>query len=418
VKLLFIVPAIPSRSDDSIWTYTRILARVLTGTGRHEAHILSCVEGQQPEDFVEQGVMIHCRGLAKIPRFGLIRRISRMPGALDRIRWGLSAFLGYRRLAIDFDIVEFPDWGALGWALAALRPLPLVEQLHAPAPFIAQEAYTSKMSWVEIRLSAFLERLAIRRANVVVSLSRAQAEAYGKVGWRHAREMEIIPQIIDWSSWRDVRGVSETKPTALFVGFLERRKAPEILIQAMSIVRRHIPEAEALFVGKVLQREGMSYLDWIAQSGLDVSGCRFLGHLPRQRLMEVMSESRVFVLPSRAEAFPLVAIEAMSAARPVVVTATSGGAAELVHEAGGGVVVPSDDPAALADAMLPFLSDPRHAAAVGAHAREVIRERMGPEKVAAQRELIYEKAIQLFKGARSNAQERSARATEPANGGH
>lgn len=317
-----------------------------------------------------------------------------MPGALDRWRWGLSAFLAYRRLALDFDVIEFPDWGALGWALAAARPRALVEQLHAPAPFIAQQAYTSRMSRPEIALSAFLERLAMRRADVVVALSRAQAEAYGRTGWRDGGDLDTIPQIVDWSVWSETRSAAETNPTALFVGFLERRKAPEILVQAMGIIRRRIPGAEAVFAGAARQRDGVSYVDWMAQSGYDTSGCRFLGHVPRARLREVMSESRVFVLPSWAEAFPLAAIEAMSAGRPVVVTTTAAGAAELVREAGGGVVVPPGDPEALADAMLPFLTDPAHAAAVGARAREAIRDRMSPEKVVARRELAYEKAVQ------------------------
>jgi glycosyltransferase involved in cell wall biosynthesis len=292
--------------------------------------------------------------------------------------------------------VQAPDWNASGWALAALQSVPVVEQLHAPAPFVSQELYTAMMSRADIVLAAALEKATLQRAAAVVASSQAQARAYRESGWPAGRTVHVIPEAIDWANWETGRSVERTKPIVLFAGFLETRKAPEILVQALQIIRRRIPEAEAVFAGQILRRDGLPYVTWMEREGMDTSGCKFLGHVARDRLREIMSESRVFALPSRGESFGLVAVEAMSAARPVVVTTASGGAAELVQTDGGGAVIPPDDPGALADALLPFLVEPRHASAVGAQASRIVRERLDPQTIAARREVVYAGAVRRY----------------------
>jgi glycosyltransferase involved in cell wall biosynthesis len=109
----------------------------------------------------------------------------------------------------------------------------------------------------------------------------------------------------------------------------------------MSIVRTEIPDAEALFVGKNSdQREGLSYLEWIRKTASDLTGCRFIEQVPQSDVLNFLSTSRVLAVPSWHEVYSVVALEAMAAGRPVVVTATNG-AAELVEETGAGRVVPA-----------------------------------------------------------------------------
>jgi glycosyltransferase involved in cell wall biosynthesis len=74
----------------------------------------------------------------------------------------------------------------------------------------------------------------------------------------------------------------------------------------------------------------------------------FTGALPRDRVRQALAECHVFCLPSRQEAFGLAFLEAMATGRPVV-GARAAGVPEVVGDAG--ILVPEDDPAALADAL-------------------------------------------------------------------
>jgi len=76
----------------------------------------------------------------------------------------------------------------------------------------------------------------------------------------------------------------------------------------------------------------------------------------RRDVPEVMRGFDVFALPSKAEGISNTILEAMSSGLPVVATAV-GGNAELVSESKTGALVPAEDPAAMADALLCYASD-------------------------------------------------------------
>ncbi|PWW21396.1 hypothetical protein JD79_00525 [Geodermatophilus normandii] len=82
----------------------------------------------------------------------------------------------------------------------------------------------------------------------------------------------------------------------------------------------------------------------------------------------------VVLVPSRVESFGLAAVEALLLGRPVVATRI-GGLPEVLRDGETGLLVPADDPRALADAVLRLLGDPRLAAALGTAGRADARAR-------------------------------------------
>ena len=94
---------------------------------------------------------------------------------------------------------------------------------------------------------------------------------------------------------------------------------------------------------------------------------RFLGFRPDPE--RFLADAAVFVLPSRFEGMPNALLEAMAAGLAVIVTDASPGPLEVVEPGVSGLVVPSDDPDALAAAMASLASDPERCRRMGAAAR-------------------------------------------------
>jgi glycosyltransferase involved in cell wall biosynthesis len=106
--------------------------------------------------------------------------------------------------------------------------------------------------------------------------------------------------------------------------------------------------------------------------------------LDRDVVGTYLSAGDVFVLPSRQEGFPVAPVEAMAAGLPVVAADAPGVRSVVGEGAGaGGVVVPRQDPDALARALVRFLGDREHARAVGAAARRRAESTFSLEAVGA-----------------------------------
>jgi glycosyltransferase involved in cell wall biosynthesis len=173
------------------------------------------------------------------------------------------------------------------------------------------------------------------------------------------------------------------------VGRLTRQKGPDVLIAALPGLVTAWPHLRCLFVGDgVLGQE----LRRQAEVRAVDSHCVFLG--ARRDVADLVAVLEVVVLPSRSEGLPFALLEAMALAKPVVATRV-GGNSEVVDDGRTGLLVPPDDPAALAQALRFLLDHPAEAAEMGRRGRErVVREFSLKQSVGALQEL-YESAAGL-----------------------
>jgi phosphatidyl-myo-inositol dimannoside synthase len=160
------------------------------------------------------------------------------------------------------------------------------------------------------------------------------------------------------------------EPVAAFVSPLAPNKGIDRVLDAFRLVRRELPEARLLVLGRgpleaLVRREA-------ARPG---SGVAYLGAGGRERVAAVLASAAVFVTaprPTRVwnEQFGLAYVEAMACGLPVVTTACGSN-----HEA---VRPPNlrvaDDAGALAEALTGFLGDPARRAAVGEENRRTVLE--------------------------------------------
>src|SRR4029453_11846502 len=114
----------------------------------------------------------------------------------------------------------------------------------------------------------------------------------------------------------------------------------------------------------------------------------------------VLSSSDVFVSTSRSEGFPLVTLEAMAAGLPVVATAVGGVPEQIVHLETG-ILVPPDDPEAIADWLLRLHDEPELRRRLGEAAARRARSEFTLARQAEGLHRAYLAALDLRFGPRS-----------------
>jgi glycosyltransferase involved in cell wall biosynthesis len=394
LRILFVSREYPPETGGGgIGSYVETMAQALVARG-HEVHVLSCVPGQTSQDTKRDGVHLHRRGVRRwLPK---IRR--RLPGTAFRLEGAFSSYLELRRLHLDIDVVEAPDWMAEGLAVALRGAHPLVAHLHTPLLIVGRENPTSYEWSRDGRLAASVERFAVRKADLATSPSHLLAEDLAREGWLDHLDLRVIRYPIDVRMWSATPSPKAARQRVLAVGRLEARKAPEVLVRAAALLSPELPELEVIFVGRSSLRNGGSYKDWVANLARELSvTCRFVEEVPRNELPEWYTSSRVVAIPSRYDNFPYSGLEGMAAGRPLVCTEATG-TAELLAGSAAGQVVPTNDPHAFARALRSYLQDPAHAVRAGLEARSLVERHCSPDRIAEEREACYRDVIRRWRG--------------------
>jgi glycosyltransferase involved in cell wall biosynthesis len=287
---------------------------------------------------------------------------------------------------------DLPVFGRLYRLLRAHRP----DILHAhlfPANLAARLA--GRAAGVPIVIAAhhdtqvwsrphhrLLERLTARLSDRIVACSEAvRAHVLASYGLPEERVVTlrnaiVVPQPADDpESRRRQRARLGAGPGDLLVGTLGRLEEPKkglaCFLRAAAIVAGREPRARFALVGegparRPLQRQAEA-------TGL-AGRITFAGE--RRDVAELLPAVDVFVQPSLWEGFGLTILEAMAASRPVVASRV-GGVPEIVRDGVDGILVPSGDAGALAEALVGLLRDPRRAARMGRSGRERVETSFG-----------------------------------------
>jgi glycosyltransferase involved in cell wall biosynthesis len=239
----------------------------------------------------------------------------------------------------------------------------------------------SRLRFLRQHQQAWLERRALGRADGAVFVSafaREQARARGYP----TRTSRVIPNGVDTALFSPLAEEPPLSPVLLFAGRMDDQKGVDVLLEAF----RRLPRGPRLRLAGTGPRED-EYRRLASSLGID-GAVRFLGPVPRARLPTLLCEAHVFVLPSRYENLPLGILEAMACARPVV-AARVGGVGEMVEDGAEGLLVPPEDPHALALALRRLLEDGPLRRRMGEAGRARVVARFGWDKVAAETEAFY-----------------------------
>lgn len=220
-----------------------------------------------------------------------------------------------------------------------------------------------------------LQRFAYRFATKVVANSPAAQRILESEGLPTG-SIAVIPNGLDPAAFPERSARPEVR-TIVTVANLRPEKNHEALIAAAVLLVRRYPQLRFQFVGDGPRRQALEQL--AVQRGV-ARHIDFLGH--REDVPALLAAADAFALPSRSEAFPNGAIEAMAAGLPVVASAV-GGLVDLIDDGRTGLLVPPGDPESLAQALATLIDSPARAAAIGRAAREDVHRQYSFDRMIA-----------------------------------
>jgi glycosyltransferase involved in cell wall biosynthesis len=230
------------------------------------------------------------------------------------------------------------------------------------------------------RLGLALFRAAFAAADAVLAVSARSADAL-------ARAYGIaLPEVVP-NAAPPVRalerpvGLEGRLEVVYLGGFANPAKGGDVMLSALE---RALPRAPGLTVTMAGPGELPPLGAQLVAGHASVSWAGWLEPAERDRALEA---ARVFSMPSRSEGSPMALLEAMSFGLAIVATAV-GGIPDTIDADEEGVLVPPDDPTALADALCALAADPGRVAGLGAAASRRA-ERLDAVDVAARLDALY-----------------------------
>ena len=339
-------------------------------------------------------VTVHCQG-ADRPGAVAHRPWDHLAGANPALQV-MSADLSMAAAALPADVVHSHTWYAnlAGHLASLLDGVPHVVTVHSLEPLRPWKAEQLGGGYA---LSSWCERVAVEAAAAVIAVSAGMRDDVLNVyPALEPGRVRVIRNGIDTAEYApdpatDVLerwGVDPARPSVIFVGRITRQKGVPVLLRAAADLdpsaqlvlcagQPDTPELAAEVEGLVAElRAARSGVIWIPEM------------LPKRAVIQLLTHATVFACPSLYEPLGIVNLEAMACGTAVVASAV-GGIPEVVSDGETGLLVPPDDPDALAAALNALIGDPLRAAAFGRAGRERAVAEFGWQAVAAQTAGLY-----------------------------
>lgn len=243
---------------------------------------------------------------------------------------------------------------------------------------------------VKRHVENYLMHYPAHHADMVIACSEHERGIWRKLGI----ESETIPLWVDAPFIANLRGEKFqrefSRPVILFVGQFKYRKGFDVLARAMPEVLRDFPNATFLFVGHspIHRRE----LEWIAKKDGTSEHLQILERVGEEDKVRLYNSADAYVLPTRYEGFGLPPLEAMAAGCPVIASDIPV-VDEVVQHEYNGLLVPRDNPRALAQTIARMLRDENLCARLIQNGFETLK-RFDENDLTARNENVYARAMQ------------------------
>ncbi|NPV26172.1 MAG: glycosyltransferase family 4 protein [Firmicutes bacterium] len=384
MQILMLSWEYPPRSVGGLGQHVYELSRALSRQGQ-EVHVITCgIEGAAPFEVVD-GVKVH-----RVQPYTL--------HAPDLITWVLQLNLSMLEYAIRLintgggvDLIHAHDWltAYAGRALKHAYRLPLVATIHATeygrnhGLHNDQQRYISGVEW-------WLTYEAWR----VICCSYYMKNEVKGVFQLPDDKIRVIPNGVNPQNFV----VSENEPynrddyahpsekIVFYVGRLVHEKGVQVLLEAAPKILASYPRTKFIIAGR---GPNENYLKHRAQELGISNSVYFTGYIDDQTRNRLYSYANVAVFPSLYEPFGIVALEAMAARTPVVVSDT-GGLAEIIEEGVDGLKAHPGSSDSLAARILEILYQPHLGQRLREKAYSKVVRHFNWEEIAEQTMALYQ----------------------------
>ncbi len=278
-----------------------------------------------------------------------------------------------------FDIIDisafpyFPCFTAK--IVTVLKKMPMVITWHEVWGYYWYE-YLGFLGF----FGKLVEHLAAKLTSVHIGVSAMTGNNLESLGVS-SKNIRILPNGIDSKMIAGLRPSAEVCDV-IFIGRLIREKNVDLLLEAITIIKKSMPGIKCHIIGDGPEKELL--MRFAAERGI-VPNTRFFGFMDYTEMISMIKSAKLLVLPSSREGFAVVAIEAFACGVPVVtIRAKRNAACLLVNEETGRVVHP--DARELGDAILGLVTD------------EKLRKKMSESAIMASQEYDWDNIIRQMEG--------------------
>lgn len=378
MRLGFLCSEYPPEPHGGIGTFVHALAHQLAGEG-HEVFVIGY--GRTARRGTDGRVNVH---LFAPPGEGLPRHA----GAFWRRLW-LGRAVARAVRAWRLDLLEVPDYHGEAAFLPRL-PCPVLVRCHGAVTALAPLAGRRPS-----RMIRWFEGRTLRRADARVSVSRFLARRMHRAFPRLPPPNSIVPNAVGRRFLAEERDERRDPRQLLFAGRYTQQKGFHRLAGIIAPVLRRHGDATLHVAGDEAEAP-LARLRGELGEAL-APRVRHHGRLTQDALAGVYTKSSLLLLPSRAEAFSLVTLEAMACGCLPVVAAGSG-PAEIVKSCGAGRILPARDMGQWATLLASLLEDP---SALGEE-RHTARSRVAaihhPDVLLGHNLDVYHEVIRRWRG--------------------
>lgn len=356
------------------------LTRYLVKQG-WEVHVVATEAEQAPSYEVLEGVHVHRVHVMK-------------PDGGEFIHWAFQLNLmmidtvqGLVNAGLKFDLVHAHDWLVTYAALSVKKSsgVPLVATIHATEHGRNHGIYTDLQRYIQ----GLEWKLTYEAQRVILCSSFMQREVE-EVLQLPSDKLDVIPNGVDPEQLQ----LSEPGETphsghiVMFLGRLVREKGVHTLLDAVPLILQEYPDTQFVIAGKgpalpALQEQVRS---------MGIAGhIKFVGFISDEERNRQFQAADVAVFPSLYEPFGIVALEAMAAGTPVIVSDV-GGLGDVVTHGHNGLKMYPGDTASLARQVGDLLGNPDYGKRLAETALQEI-ERYDWNQIALQTISVYRRVL-------------------------